>query len=102
MTRALQRKLVAGGAAGLLGGIVFAWALQAQGMMAQTAGIVGLRSVGAGLLLHLLISVVLGAGFGAIVEYQPRSYAALSTGGVLYGLLWWIAGPLTLTSLLEG
>jgi uncharacterized membrane protein YagU involved in acid resistance len=102
MLNPLRRDVVAGAAGGLLGGLVFVWALAAQDMLAQPVGLLGLRSTGVGFVLHLVVSALIGAGFGAIFRYQPASYAATITGGVLYGLLWWIAGPLTLTPLTAG
>ena len=98
----LRRDIVAGGAAGLVGGLLFWWALQAQGMVSTAPGLLGLKLSGAGVLLHLLMSIPLGAGFGALSRYQPSAYAATVSGGFLYGLVWWIAGPLTLGPLLEG
>ena len=98
----LSRDVVAGSGAGLAGGLVFWWALQAQGMTAIMPGLLGIKILGAGTALHLLVSVLLGAGFGAMLRYQPQSHAAILSIGSLYGLLWWIAGPLTLGALLDG
>ncbi len=61
-------------------------------MMGMLAGLLGLRTAWAGLLAHLLLAVLLGAGFSALVRYQPGSYAGTLSGGLLYGLLWWIVG----------
>jgi NADH dehydrogenase len=58
--------------------------------------------MGASTALDLLVSVVIGATFGAIFRYQPLGYAAMLSSGVLYGLLWWILGPLTLVPVLAG
>ncbi len=71
-------------------------------MLADVARLIGSASLGAGLTLYLVISVLVGAGFGAIFRYQPRGYAAALSGGLLYGLLWWLLGPLTLVPLLLG
>jgi NADH dehydrogenase len=76
--------------------------MQAQGLLAPIAGLVGLSSFGAGFAVHLTASVAVGAGFGAIFRYQPLGSAATITGGVLYALLWWIAGPLTAVPVLLG
>jgi len=95
----LRRYLLAGAGAGLVGGLVFAWAIGAQGMMGTAAGLLGLTLSGAGLVGHLLASALLGAGLGALIRYQPRNYAATISSGLLYGLLWWIVGPLTLRPL---
>ena len=102
MSVSFRRDLVAGGVAGLLGGLLYWWALQAQGMMSSAPGLLGLKLSGAGIVLHLFVSVPLGAGLGAISRYQPFGYAVTISSGLLYGLLWWIAGPLTLGALLEG
>ena len=94
--------MVAGGVAGLVGGLLLWWALQTQGMASHAPGLLGLKLSGAGVLLHLLASIVLGGGFGATSRYQPLGYAATISTGLLYGLLWWIAGPLTLGTVFEG
>ena len=101
-TPPFRRDVVAGGVAGLAGGLVFWWALQAQGMTAMVPGLLGIKLFGMGTALHLLASILLGGGLGAMLRYQPRSHAAFLSIGLLYGLLWWIAGPLTLGALLDG
>ncbi len=102
MSHALRRDIVAGALAGLIGGMASGWAMQAQGLLSTTAGLVGLSSFGAGLAVHMAASVFVGATFGAIFRYQPHSYAATITGSVLYALLWWIFGVLTLVPVLQG
>ena len=98
----LRRDLLAGSVAGLIGGLVFWWALAAQDMTASVPGVLGLELFAAWPALHLLVSALLGACFGAISRYQPEGYAGLTSGGLLWGLLWWIAGPMTLSPLLGG
>lgn len=102
MLTPLRRDILFGAIAGFMGGLLFAWALQSQGMMVDRAGLLGLNSIGAGFVIHLLVSALLGAGFGAIFRFQAESYAATISSGVLYGLLWWVVGPLTLSPLLTG
>ena len=51
---------------------------------------------------HLGLSIVLGAGFGALVRFQAQTYAATLSAGLVLGLLWWIAGSLTAAPLLAG
>jgi len=97
----LRRDVTAGGIAGLIGGLVFTWAMQAQGLRAAVAGLLGLTTT-ASAALDLVVSVVIGATFGAIFRYQPLGYAPMLSSGVLYGLLWWILGPLTLVPALAG
>ena len=102
MPIALRRDILVGAVAGLIGGGVYAWGLQANGLMGDTAGLIGLMSLGVGLVPHLMISALVGASFGAIFRYQSGGYAAGISNGLLYGLLWWIIGPLTLSPLLMG
>jgi NADH dehydrogenase len=87
-----RHHLVAGAAAGLIGGLLLGVALQLLGQL----------DTGRGWALHLLLSGLLGAGFGVIFRYQPYSYASTISSGLLYGLLWWVVGPLTLLPLLLG
>jgi NADH dehydrogenase len=102
MLTPLRRDILLGGIAGLLGGIIFAWVLQSQDMMVDRIGLLGLSTAGAGLSTHFLISGLLGAGFAGIFRFQTESLAATLSTSILYGLLWWIAGPLTLSPLLTG
>ena len=99
---ALQQDLVAGAAAGLTGGLFLAWTTQAQSNMPLAAALGGLHPESGGIALHLIASTLMGAGFAALFRYQPQRYAAMISGGMLYGLLWWIVGPLTLGPLFKG
>jgi len=96
VSRAIQRDIWLGALAGLAGGIVFGLAMHRLGMLVSIAGLVGSSVLGVGWGLHLLISAVIGAVFGALFRYLPGGHAASLTGGVIYGFLWWLLGPLTL------
>ena len=98
----LRRDAIAGGLAGLVGGLVFWWCLEAQSMTPTVRGLLGLKLSGAGVGFHLLVSILVGAAFGAISRYQPPGYAATISSGTLFGLLWWIVGPITFGALLDG
>ena len=102
MTPSRTRDAVFGALAGIVGGFLLALALQAKGIMSDTAGLIGLTSIESGLGLHLLISAMAGAGYGALFRYQRGAYAAAISNGVIYGLGWWIVGPLTLSPILMG
>ncbi len=55
-----------------------------------------------GFLVHMVNSVIIGAGFGAVVgRFAVRLVVGFSTG-VVYGGLWWLLGPLTLMPLFMG
>ena len=102
LSPALRRELLAGGLAGLTGGLVLWWALQAQGMTATVPGLLGINLSAVGTALHLLVAILLGTGFALLLRYQDRRHAAILSIGLLYGLLWWIVGPITLGPLLDG
>ena len=97
-----RRDALFGALAGTIGGFLLALALQAKGMMSDTAGLIGLTSINSGLVLHLVISALAGAGYGALFRYQRGAYAASISNGVIYGLIWWVLGPLTLSPILMG
>lgn len=97
-----RRDLVIGAAAGLAGGLVLVASLQVQGGTSMVAGLTGRTTSGLAAAAQLLIAVLLGAGFGAVFRYHQESSASSISGGLVYGLLWWIAGPLTLAPLLHG
>lgn len=92
----LQREVAAAAAAGLVGGLIFIVAMQERGLTAEVTGLGGLSVSAAGLSLHVLLSTLAGAAFGLFFRYQPHSYATTIISGVVYGLLLWIIGPLTL------
>ena len=97
-----SRSAAVGALASVLAALLLAGVISAQGMAGQVEGLAGLSTSGAGLLLHLLMAVALGAGFGALVRYQQGAYAATISYGLLTGLLWWIIVPLTLWPLFQG
>jgi NADH dehydrogenase len=99
---AFRRDILLGAVSGLIGGSVFAWGLVNQDMMVKMAGFLGVDAPGAGILLHLLLSALLGAAFGTIFRYHPDSYATSISFGVLFGLLAWIIVPLTISPILVG
>ena len=96
-----HRDLLMGGLAGSVAGVVVWWALHAQDMTTTVPGLLGSNMSGPWLALHLAVSFPVGAGLAAISRFQPRNYASTMTVGGLYGLLWWIAGPLTLGALFD-
>ncbi len=102
LTSDISRDLIAGGVAGLLGGVIFWWALDNQGMTSSVPGLLGVDTSGLKVSLHLLLAIVIGAGFGGVSRNFNMSIAATISVGGLYGLVWWIIGPLTLGALFDG
>ena len=102
LTLALRREAAFGAIAGLLGGLVFAAAMPDTGMDTSPTGVLGADTRGPGLALQLVLAAAAGGAFGLVVGYRPSGYAAATTLGVVFGLLMWIAGPLTLRPVVEG
>ena len=101
MPASFHRDVIAGAVSGLAGGLMVGLAWQGQGMLSTPDGAIGW--IGFGMLLaYLLSAAVGGAAFGALFRYQPESPAFCTSGGLLFGLLWWIVGPLTLGALWTG
>ncbi len=97
-----RREVLFGGLAGLLAGVVFALAMQAEQMRVEVSGLAGVSTSGAGLVVHLVLATLIGAVAGTQYRHEPGSYAAQITLGVTFGLLGWILGPLTIRPLAEG
>jgi NADH dehydrogenase len=102
LTLIARREVLYGALAGLAAGVVFALAMQAEQMRVEITGLAGVSTTGAGLILHLVLAAVIGAAVGTQYRHEPGSYAAQITLGVTFGLLGWIAGPLTIRPLAEG
>jgi hypothetical protein len=91
-----------GGLAGLAGGLVSSPVLLVTGILPKIAGL-GTSFAGVrGLLIHLLISVFIGASYGLLFRNEGASLGLGIAWGWLFGLIWWYLGPLTLLPLLLG
>lgn len=88
--------LTAGVAGGLAGGLVFGMLMQMMGMIGMVAMLVGSGSTAVGWVVHLVISAAIGGGFGLVGgRFLARTAAAVGAGAV-YGVIWWVLGPLVL------
>jgi uncharacterized membrane protein YagU involved in acid resistance len=91
-----------GALAGLTGGLVFLPIIAAATGLTNIAGLVGSTSPAIGLLVHLLSSGLIGVSYGLLFERESPDFAAGIAWGLLYGLVWWFAGRLTLFPILQG
>ncbi|MGH2537075.1 MAG: hypothetical protein ACRDHL_06755 [Candidatus Promineifilaceae bacterium] len=96
------RLAIAGAAGGLVGGLALGALMAAMGMLPTVAGLVGSQSAVVGFLVHIAISLFIGATFGLLFGRRSQSYPAGLGWGLLYGAAWWILGPLVLMPLLLG
>ncbi len=95
--------MLAGALAGLAGGIVFCLAMWRLGALSSIAELVRAGdSLPIGIAIHLVISAVVGAGFGLLVRHLGHGGGDMLFWGLTYGALWWFIGPLTLMPIILG
>ena len=90
------RGVLMGQAAGILGGILFTVVMYGVGALPSVASLVGSRSPVVGVLVHFVISIVIGSSFGLLFQRRACSPGAGMSWGLSYGVLWWLLGALTL------
>lgn len=83
-----------GAIGGLAGGVPFGIMMGMMGMLPMIGGMLGMPSTIAGFAVHMMMSAMIGAGFG-LVAGQIASHAKPAVlAGLAYGALWWVLGPL--------
>ncbi|PYR76082.1 MAG: hypothetical protein DMF87_18910 [Acidobacteria bacterium] len=87
---------------GLAGGLIFGVMMGMMGMLPMIARMAGSSSPAIGFGIHLIISAVIGAIFAIIVADRLRSVGSAVGAGLVYGVAWWLLGPLTLMPLMMG
>ena len=96
----LFRSLKWGAAAGLAGGLISSPFMFAAHVLPTVIGVDTQLSTFGGLLVHLLVSTLIGMGYGVLFRDEASSLAMAAGWGWVFGLIWWYAGPLTLLPLL--
>jgi uncharacterized membrane protein YagU involved in acid resistance len=91
-----------GAAAGLAGGLVFSPVLFAAGTLAGSAQLAGTAHSFTGFAFHLAISVALGILYGLLFQNEAPDPGSGVAWGLVYGLVWWFMGPMTLLPELHG
>ncbi len=90
------RGVLIGQAGGILGGVLFTFVMYGVGALPMVASLVGSRSPVVGVLVHFVISILIGSSFGLLFQREAHSPGAGMSWGVVYGVLWWVLGALTL------
>jgi uncharacterized membrane protein YagU involved in acid resistance len=85
-----------GAVAGLAGGLVFWPQIVAVDGLPWIARLAGGTSPAIGLVVHLAISIIIGASYGVLFERESPDWGAAIGWGMLYGITWWFVGTLTL------
>lgn len=94
------RSLSWGALAGLAGGLVSSPVMIATGVLPKIAGLDSPLSVFRALLLHLLVSALIGMTFGLLFRHESSSIGLGVMWGWLFGVIWWYLGPMTFLPLL--
>ncbi len=81
-----------GGLAGLVGGLVSLPVLAATGILPKIAGLDTSFGGISGLVIHLLVSVVIGMTYGLLFRNEAPSIGLGVPWGFLFGLIWWYVG----------
>ena len=91
-----------GAVASLAGGLLFSLVMVATGVLPRVASLVGGSSPVLGFLVHMGISALVGMSYGVLFQHEAPNVGSGIAWGVLYGVIWWFLGPLTLMPVLLG
>lgn len=100
--RSLVSSIIAGGIAGLGGGVVFGMLMAMMGMLPMVAMLVGSQSAIVGFLVHMVISAGIGGFYGLVASRLPKTVGTAIVAGMVNGIVWWVLGALILMPLLLG
>ena len=92
----MGRAIVAGGLAGILGGLIFGRWMPAGDFFPLLAGFGEVHSRTASMTLHFGIALVIGVTFGLLFQRDIRGYGSSMGWGLGFGIFWWFLGQLTL------
>jgi uncharacterized membrane protein YagU involved in acid resistance len=96
------RSLGWGALASLAGGLLFSLVMVATGVLPMIANLVGGSSPVLGFVVHMGISTLIGMSYGLLFSYEAPDAGSSVVWGMLYGLVWWFVGNLTLLPVLLG
>ena len=96
------RELKLGAYGGFAGGLLFGAMMGMMGMLPMIGSMVGQPTAGAGFVVHMVNSVIIGAGFALVLGRFVSGTRSGVGVGLAYGGAWWILGPLTLMPLFMG
>lgn len=96
------RTVMYGVLAGLVGGLLFTVVMVLVGALPRVARMVGSDSGSVGLLVHLVVSAVIGVSYAVLFRRQSFDVLSGVGWGVSYGFFWWVLGDLTLLPVLSG
>lgn len=89
-----------GALASVLGGSLFTLVLWATGSLQEMATIFGGTSLTFGVVVNMIVSTLIGMTYGLLFRHETPDAASAIAWGLVYGLLWWFIGPMTLLPIL--
>lgn len=98
----MGRMIRNGALAGIAGGVAFGILMGMMGMLPMIASIAGSSSATVGFVIHMVISAVIGIGFAIVLGKFATSTGRSLLAGILYGMVWWVLGPLTIMPMMMG
>jgi hypothetical protein len=72
------------------------------GFLPTVASLVGGTSPWLGFAVHAAISTLIGMSYGILFRHEAPNFGSGIAWGLVYGLVWWFLGPLTLLPVLLG
>jgi uncharacterized membrane protein YagU involved in acid resistance len=88
--------------ASVIGGLVFTTVMVATNTLPLVANLIGMNSPVVGFIVHMLISAIIGATYGLLFQREAYTFGAGLAWGMVYGMVWWFLGALTLFPQLLG
>ena len=98
----LLNSLKWGALASLLGSLLFSLIMAAVGFLPTVAAIVHGVSPLLGFGVHLIIGALIGMSYGLLFWQEAPNFGSGIAWGLVYGLVWWFLGPLTILPILLG
>jgi hypothetical protein len=97
----LLLSLAWGSLAGFFGGLAALPLMIHTGVIAMLVGLDSGLSLVFGICLHLAVSTFIGASYGVLFRGETSNVVFGSLWGLLFGLIWWYAGSMTLLPLIR-
>jgi len=91
-----------GALASLVGSLLFSLIMAAVGFLPTVAAIVHGTSPVLGFAVHLVIGALIGMSYGLLFRQEAPNFGSWVAWGLVYGLIWWFLGPLTILPILLG
>ena len=91
-----------GAAASLAGSLLFSLVMVAVGFLPTVAALVHGSSPVLGFAVHLVIGALIGMSYGLLFHQEAPNFGSGVAWGMVYGLIWWFSGPLTILPILLG